>query len=181
MDTSIMEYTAEDLIAHKLQRSGILVAKPKFDQEGADLLALDTVNDGAKFCRIQCKGRSLINSKSSSVDVPAGYVKDAFILFLFVETGEKEKTYLFCFFSRHIKTWRYSEKYNKYTLSITAKKLDSFTKFSFNESMIEEIKNVISRANVKEEIDRVIRGYGKIKFPAMGCRGYVTVGNPPSE
>lgn len=34
MDTTLMEYTAEDLIAHKLQRAGILISKPKFDREG---------------------------------------------------------------------------------------------------------------------------------------------------
>ena len=50
MDPSVMEYTAEDLIAHKLTRSGFLVAKPRFDQEGADLLAFLKVKDGAKFC-----------------------------------------------------------------------------------------------------------------------------------
>jgi hypothetical protein len=97
MDTSVMEYTAEDLIAHKLQRGGLLVAKPKFDQEGADLLALLDVADGAKFCRIQCKGRSFGGSPHSSVVVPMRYVTDAFVLFLFIETGELKRTHLYCF------------------------------------------------------------------------------------
>lgn len=47
MDTTHIAYTAEDLIAHKLQRYGLLVAKPKFDQSGTDLIALDEVKDGA--------------------------------------------------------------------------------------------------------------------------------------
>lgn len=51
-DITVMEYTAEDFIAHKLQRSGFLVAKPKFDQDGADLHAFLDVKDNAKFCRI---------------------------------------------------------------------------------------------------------------------------------
>ena len=89
MDTTVMEYTAEDLISHKLQRHDILVAKPKFDQEGADLLGLLGVSDGAKFVRIQCKGRSLVNSDHSTVDVPMPYVTDGFVLFLFVETGAR--------------------------------------------------------------------------------------------
>jgi hypothetical protein len=46
--------------------------------------------------------------------------------------------------------------------------------------MVEDIKNIISKANVKEETERVIHGYGKIKFPAMVCRGQGTVGNPSS-
>ena len=43
----------DDFLAHKLQRSGLLVAKPKFDRDGTDLIALMEVADGAKFCRIQ--------------------------------------------------------------------------------------------------------------------------------
>lgn len=74
MDTTLMEYTAEDLIAHKLQRAGILISKPKFDREGTDLIALMEVKGGAIFCRIQCKGRSLIKSESSSIKIPQKYV-----------------------------------------------------------------------------------------------------------
>ncbi len=40
VDTSVKEYTAEDLITYKLQRSGIYVAKPKFDMDGTNLFAL---------------------------------------------------------------------------------------------------------------------------------------------
>ncbi|HEY5866461.1 MAG TPA: hypothetical protein VI542_13090, partial [Candidatus Tectomicrobia bacterium] len=82
MDTTVMEYTAEDLITHKLLRAKIFVAKPKFDLEGADLLALLNVSDGAKFCRIQCKGRSLVHSPTSQVEIPKGYVTGGFIVFL---------------------------------------------------------------------------------------------------
>ena len=73
MDTTHMEYTSEDLISHKLQRSGILISKPKFDREGTDLIALMQVKDGTRFCRIQCKGRSLVNSSSSSIEIPKEY------------------------------------------------------------------------------------------------------------
>jgi hypothetical protein len=67
MSTSSLEHIAEDLISHALQRQGILVAKPKFDHDGADLLALLDVSDGAKFCRIQCKGRSFVKGKKSGI------------------------------------------------------------------------------------------------------------------
>lgn len=90
-DTTIMEYTAEDLIAHKLQRSGLLVAKPKFDHDGADLLVLLDVKDNAKFCRVQCKGRSLRTRKHTEVLIPRKYATNGFVVFVFVETGESEK------------------------------------------------------------------------------------------
>jgi hypothetical protein len=99
-DTTKIANTAEDLIAHKLQRAGILVAKPKFDQDGADLIALLDVKDAAKFCRIQCKGRSLIGSSDSSVSVPINYATDGFVLFLEIDTGDRAEVDLYCFLGR---------------------------------------------------------------------------------
>ena len=42
----------------RLLDAGLLVAKPKFDINGTDLLVFAEMKDGVKFCRIQCKGRS---------------------------------------------------------------------------------------------------------------------------
>ena len=107
MDTTHIACTAEDLISYKLQRSDLLVAKPKFDRDGADLLAFMSVSEGMKFCRIQCKGRSLQKSDSSNVEVFKNYVTDAFILLLYVDNGNEEKINLFCFFSDEIKSkWK---------------------------------------------------------------------------
>ena len=80
MDTTHLEYTAEDLISHKLMQAGLLVAKPKFDREGTDLLALLQMADGVKFCRIQCKGRSIKDS-NSNIKIPTSYVTNGFVLF----------------------------------------------------------------------------------------------------
>ena len=112
-----MEYTADGLIAHKLQRAGILVAKPKFNQEGADLLAFLDVSDGAKFCRVRCKGRSLVRSSSSSIEIPTHYVTDGLIMFLFVETGASDNTHLYCFFGPEIRAW--GVRNGSYFLSIS--------------------------------------------------------------
>jgi hypothetical protein len=46
IDTTHIAYTAEDLISHKLQNAGLLVAKPKFDRDGTDFLALISVGNG---------------------------------------------------------------------------------------------------------------------------------------
>jgi hypothetical protein len=158
MDTTVMEYTAEDLIAHKLQRSGILVAKPKFDQEGADLLALLGVSDGAKFCRIQCKGRSLARSPNSSVEVPKKYVTDGFILFLFVETGQADRTHLYCFHGREIRShWR--QRGNSYVLSISSSTLHALAEFAFDDSKVPKIKQAIIDVDAQGEFNKVIYGY----------------------
>jgi hypothetical protein len=67
------------------------------------------VRDGAKFCRIQCKGRSLINSLSSSIKIPKKYVTGSFVVFLFVEDGNEERTHLFVFFRDDIQKWNLNE------------------------------------------------------------------------
>ena len=62
MDTTYIEYTAEDLIAHKLQRGGLLVAKPKFDRDGTDLIALMVIepNKGVNFMAFEIKLRKTV-------------------------------------------------------------------------------------------------------------------------
>lgn len=149
MDTAVMEYTAEDLIAHKLQRAGILIAKPKFDQKGADLLGLLKVADGANFCRIQCKGRSVINS-SSSIKIRKDYVKDAFVVFLYVEDGQEEKTHLFAFFKDDIETWSNNE--TEYTLTIKQSTFPEDLKdHIYSQKTIQRIKAIINSADMNIE------------------------------
>ncbi|ABW32777.1 hypothetical protein [Acaryochloris marina] len=119
-DTSRLEYTAEDLISHKLQQSRILVAKPKFDREGTDLLAFLEMGDGVKFCRIQCKGRSLANSESSQVNLPKSYITEGFVLFLYVEESANVSG-LYCFFQtdfQNLQYWHENIK-GEYSLNIS--------------------------------------------------------------
>jgi hypothetical protein len=186
MDTSVMEYTAEDLIAHRLNRGGILVAKPKFDQAGADLIGLLHVDDGARFCRIQCKGRSLLGSTNSSVEVFADYVTNGFILFLFVETGDSDTTYLFAFFGSEIKRkWSPGQKDGRpvYRLSITASKLnDEWLPYQFNDSRVESIKQLIRNANVTGEFAHVSTAQVHVTIGAVTCNMNATFTQPhPSK
>lgn len=142
MDTTHIAYTAEDLIAHKLQRYGLLVAKPKFDQNGADLIALDEVKDGAKFCRIQCKGRSIRIRNNTQVNVPEKYVEGAFILFLYIDKGD-DNTNLFCFFVDDIKnTWKLKRDMNYY-LYINKNSFDNLLEYRFETKTIAKIKDII--------------------------------------
>ena len=161
MDTTHIEYTAEDLIAHKLQKNGLLVAKPKFDRDGADLIALLNVEDGAKFCRIQCKGRSLKKSKNSNVKIPVDYVSGSFFVFLYIDTGD-EKTHIFCFSVDDIKKyWNQKIENNKdyYCLNIHKNTfLDPLNEtnllnFSFDPTRIALIKEGIRKSNSKKEIE----------------------------
>ncbi len=147
-----MEYTAEDLIAHKLSRYGFLVAKPKFDREGADLLALLTVGDNARFCRIQCKGRSL-RSGNSNVEIPMSYATNSFVVFLYVELSEDE-TYLYCFLNTEIRTWH--QRDGKYFLSLNKNTIkDKHSCHLFNSQRAEMIRNLIGSAEEMSEFPSV--------------------------
>jgi len=151
-----MEYTAEDLIAHKLQRAGLLIAKPKFDREGTDLIALMEVKDGAKFCRIQCKGRSLINSKSSSVKIPKKYTTDSFVVFLYIDDGDVNNTHLFTFFVEDIKTWEL-KKEDEYILNFTKVNFQTILENNiFSSGTADKIKLIIGRANIKAELNLIL-------------------------
>ncbi|UUZ73389.1 hypothetical protein LP415_09110 [Polaromonas sp. P1(28)-8] len=163
-----MEYTAEDLIAHKLQRANILVAKPKFDQDGADLLALLHVKDNAKFCRIQCKGRSL-GKYGASVEIPTKYVSDGFVLFLFVETGDPESTPLFCFLGREIRAnWKKRKDGQQYRLTLTKSKLTGdLVPFVFCDNRIKDIEQVIRSIDVGPEFNTMGHGNGNAVFPGF--------------
>ncbi len=170
MDTAKLEYTAEDLIAHVLQRSGILVAKPKFDREGADLLAFAELADGVKFCRIQCKGRTLIDSNSSNIRIPVSYVSPSLVVFLFIDNGELEEINLYSFFSSDIEQWKTSN--NNYVLSISSSNFQRTLEFyKFNETKIELIKTVIKNAESKGEFRRIIYGSGNLQASPASIKG----------
>jgi len=167
MDTSHFEYTAEDLISHKLQLAGFLVAKPKFDQKGADLLVFMNIDSKTKFCRIQCKGRSLLNSNSSNIEVFNSYISDAFILFLFINDGSESSANLFCFFADDIKkrwklkTYKDSSKdfyrlsFSKSTFKNKIKK-NNLLDYLFADKTVEKIKNIIKKSDGNKEFDKML-------------------------
>lgn len=112
IDTTKIGCTAEDLISHKLQRFELLVAKPKFDQLGADLLAFANIGGNGKFIRVQCKGRSVVNS-ASEIYIPIKYLADklnGLLVTLFIEDGELDSIKLYCFFPEEIKKWNKAKR-----------------------------------------------------------------------
>jgi len=118
-DTSVREHEAETRVAHELLRHGILVAKPYFDRRGADLLAMVDVDGGARFIPVQCKGRSLEGSESTSVRIPKSYVGDDFAVFLYLRHPDGATNSLYLFFADDIRRWHEADS-DKYVLSIGA-------------------------------------------------------------
>lgn len=174
MSTSSLEHIAEDLIAHALQRNKILVAKPKFDHDGADLFALLDVSDGAKFCRIQCKGRSLLSSAKSQIEIPVKYVTDAFIVILFIEDKQILEQNLFCFFGTQIRKWKKSKK-NKYTLYFSKSNYREKLKNNvFSQKSVDEIIKSIINVNVKGEFKTMGHAYANLRLPVLTLEASMT-------
>jgi hypothetical protein len=84
-DTREPELTAEMRLASELTPMGILVAKPYFDQMGADLLGFIASDPKGFICRIQSKFRDC--SRRSQVELPAEYIEKAFLLYLHMVVG----------------------------------------------------------------------------------------------
>ena len=105
MDTSTLENIAESLISHKLQHYKLLVAKPMCDRLGTDLLVFSEISDNVKFCRIQAKGRSFANSKTSNIKIPKEYVTNGFLVFLYLEFNIDDQE-LYLFFPSDIRKWK---------------------------------------------------------------------------
>lgn len=99
MDTKLLEQVGETFVTSTLLSAGILVAKPFFDELGTDLIGFTSVDDKARFCRIQCKYREL--KKRTCVEIDTKYVVGAFVLFLYVKT--QEQRHLFCFLPEDIR------------------------------------------------------------------------------
>jgi hypothetical protein len=173
MSTSSLEHIAEDLISHVLQRHKVLVAKPKFDHNGADLLALLDVEDGAKFCRIQCKGRSLVKTKKSHITIPTDYVTDGLVVVLYIEDNEDAEIAerkMFCFFGNDIRQWPKSRKDYRLSFSKDSYKT-KLTQHIFCNQTADKIRKAIIDVNVNGEFKSMGHGYAEISLFTMTVQG----------
>ncbi len=157
MDTSQLENIAENLIASKLQHHKILVAKPKFDVLGTDLLAFTEMKDAIKFCRVQSKGRSLVKSKSSNIKIPKKYVTNGFLVFLYLEINTNIQE-LYIFFPHDIRQWSLSPK-DEYQLSISRSNFSKKMEYhKFESSKVQRIKALIQDAEIHGEFRALALG-----------------------
>lgn len=176
VDTTLPEHVAEDLISHRLQRAGMLIAKPKFDRAGTDLLAFLEMGDGVKFCRIQCKGRSLARS-NSNIKVPEAYVSDGFVLVLYLGPREAHDG-LYCFFATDIRQWHKTSR-GEYRLGLGQTSCDSRLEFyRLDDSKIRLIESLIRSAEISGEFRGLVYGQGNVQAGAAQVVGYGTVEYP---
>jgi hypothetical protein len=148
MDDLNLEHIAESHIISQLTRHGITVAKPYGDRWGADLLAMLSVYDHAKFIRVQSKGRSLKNNGRSNIILPNEYITNSFYLFLYIHLPDEINSsleYLFGFSQYEIE--RNFSRVNgeqEYRLDFSRKNfLDILSPFKASWGKFEDIKKII--------------------------------------
>ena len=158
MDTKHPEKIAEELISHKLQDAGMLVAEPKFDRKGTDLLAFADMGDGVRFCRIQCKYRSLETGKND-VKIPCSYVTNGFIVFVYIKAKKK---YLYCFFASDVRQWPKTRNDN-YRLALSLSNFESRLKcYLFDDSKVRLTEALIRSAETSKEFQSLVHGHASI-------------------
>lgn len=100
MDTKPLENEALNHIESLLARYGYKYAELSFDEDGADFFVIRKVEINAsiywKILRCQSKGRD-VSQHNSSVVIPQTYVRDGFLVFVYVkpEDVDETKTYLY--------------------------------------------------------------------------------------
>lgn len=161
MDTERLKQIGESFIVYSLLNAGILVAKPFFDQLGTDLIGFTSIDDKARFCRIQCKYREL--KKSTSVRIDSNYVVGAFILFLYVKyTG---KRHFYCLLPEDIlRIFKYDGTINYFKLSITRNimlSLDEDKSIKFTHEKVASIFELMKSSSPVSEIRRLFSGLEK--------------------
>jgi hypothetical protein len=169
MDTKRIEMVAEDRVSHELQQAGMLVAKPKFDVKGTDLLAFVEMHDGVKFCRIQCKARSIAGSRSS-ISIPCDYVTDGFVVALWLDAGQWKN--LYCFFASDIRQW-HRNKRNQYRLPLNPSNAGiKLAPYQLDQSRIKLIETLIQAAEVSAELRRLVHGTAHVNLQPIELSGY---------
>ncbi len=153
-DSGLLAEEAEKRVAFELLRYDILVAKPLFDKQGADLLAMLRVDDGARFIRVQCKGRSLEASHSCHFDIPKAYVTNSFVVFLYLRSATGPN--VFIFFSKDISSWNINKKC-EYSLSLSAKSFsEKLHRFQLDGEKAKQLAELIQTVDMREQFQELI-------------------------
>jgi hypothetical protein len=153
MDNRPLELQAEKLIEHKLLKHNLLVNKPSFDEEGTDLLIIKDISEKiTPFVKVQCKGRTI--KTSSNVEIPLKYVKENFIVFLYIAI-EKDDTdeLLYVFFYDDIIKWQNGENTYRLYIPNDFQSRENFQEHLFNKESITKIENILLR----QAVDKLIK------------------------
>ena len=157
-------------VSAKLMENGIITAHPDVDINGADLLAIMKVSDGARFARIQCKGRTIKRqNRTCSINIKKQYVTGTFTCIVNVRYLYDNTDHLFCFFVHDIKSrtdlWKEDSK--DYKLTLYGNTFQSkFDLFQFTNSRVDALKEIIEKSDIDKEFHYVF-GKMEVTLPSI--------------
>lgn len=155
IDNKPQEDQAESLVKFSLHEAGIKHGKPAFDQQGADLLILDNLDQKfSTILKVQVKYRAISVEKVNNVTIDISYVTDNFLCFVYVTGIDQPKLYIF--FPEDFKEWHKGEK--KYTLQLSAKKMPDYISKVFNNKAVERIEALLLKQPIKKYTSLIIDG-----------------------
>jgi hypothetical protein len=120
----------------------------------------------------------LVNSARTNIVIPADYATDGFVLFLFVETGQVEHTYLYCFLGSEIRdNWR--KRKSEYVLAIERRRFErALAPYVFDQRRLGDIKIAIINIDIHGEFRKVVHGYVRATLPRISMQASGTAGTP---
>lgn len=148
VDNKPLELEALNFITSKVSRYGYKYSHPNFDKDGGDFFILEELKDGLhKVITCQSKGRN-ITSNNSNLKIHKTYVKDSFLLFLYLKDDNYDKDdTLFIFTKEDIRDWEIIN--DNYCLTIPKKTLQNsdFENHVFNKLKSKIIADILG--NIK--------------------------------
>jgi hypothetical protein len=153
MDNKPLEMQAESLIQHNLIKHGLLVTKPFFDKEGTDLLIVKDLSEKTTpIIKVQCKGRTV--KKASNVTIPVKYVKENFVVFLYVQEDETKNDFLYAFFQDDINAWQAQGSDFQLVIPKDFQCREYFKERKFTGEAIFKIENILLKQAVSQQITK---------------------------
>lgn len=153
-DNKPLEQEALSFSTYKVSKYGYKFSLPNFDKNGGDFFIEEALADGLhKIITCQSKGRN-ITDNNSNVKIHTSYVKDSFLLFLYLkdDNNDSEDT-LFIFNREDIQNWEV--KSDNYYLNIPQNYLDNsiFSGNKFDRANSKKIADSLSSINSSIKIE----------------------------
>ncbi|MUV04319.1 hypothetical protein GN157_11420 [Flavobacterium rakeshii] len=153
-DNKPLEQEALSCATFKVSKYGYKFSHPNFDKNGGDFFIEEELADGLhKIILCQSKGRN-ITENNSNLKIHTNYVKDNFLLFLYLKDDNYDNEDTLFFFTREdIQKWEIRNE--NYYLNIQKNSLDNsiFASNKFNKTNSEKIADILQNINAGKKIE----------------------------
>jgi hypothetical protein len=153
-DNKPLELEALAFVTYKIAKYGYKYTHPNFDKDGADFFIQEKVaEDLHKVISCQSKGRD-ITDNNSNVKIHTKYLKDSFLLFLYLKDDIYEnEDNLFLFTKEDVQLWEIKD--GNYYLNIPQNSLDNaiFVSYKFDKNNSRKIANILANIDVGLKIE----------------------------